>query len=205
MKSRKILTAILAIIIVSALLASCGGGSTQTPTPAQQTPASNSPSPQTPASTPPSPPQTPANNNNDDDDYYDDDDDTEEYLDAMEDFVEGSMMLVQGLEQLMQAADHIDSYDDLETWCRLFIELKETIGDTADLLATLAPYAPDEYKESHIQFTFALAAVYDSMTGFEDAVDASLNGDEEAFLDGLGVFVGNLMAAEELFSEALGL
>ena len=100
MKSKKILAIILAVAMACAFLASCGGGSQPSPSPAEQTP---SPAEQTPATTPSQSPP-PANNDDDgdtiivvvmeddddDDDYYDDDDDyydddDDEYDDDVDD------------------------------------------------------------------------------------------------------------------------
>ena len=187
MKTKKILTAILAIIMVCAVLASCGGGGgtdetpAQPPAPAQQTPDSD-------------PGQSPAAAN---------DGDIDQYLDAMNDFIAGTDDLMEGLDELMENADYISSEDDLEVWCYLFMQIKESIGIAADQLADIAQYAPANYQESHIKVTFALAAIYDSITGFEYAVDAVLDGDEDAFIDGLAEFVGNLFAAASLWSEAV--
>ena len=191
MKVRRILVAVLAIIMACAMLASCGGGSQQTSeqpsTSAQQNQASNS-----------GQSQAEANNGG-----GDNDDDVEQYLDIMNDFISGTDLTMEGLDELMEYADDISSEEDLELWCYLFIEIKEAIGNAADQLADLAQYAPEEYQESHLKVTFALAAIYDSMSGFEYAVDAYFDGDEEAFFDGLSQFIGNVIAAAELWSEAV--
>ena len=197
MKTKRILAVVLVMIMVCAVLASCGGKSEDTPA---QPPAS----PQPPASTPQNPPsnsgqnQPPSNNGSGDYDEF-----VEMYLSAMSDFIAGTDFLMEGLDELMQNADYISDYDDLEVWCYLFIEIKEAIGNAADDLADIAQYAPEDYVEAHLYVTFALAAIYDSMTGFEYAVDALFNGDEDAFYDGLGEFIGNLIAAAELWSEAV--
>ena len=201
MKTKKILTAILAMIMVCAVLASCGGNSQETPA---QSPASAPPAPaqpSTPAQQPPA--SNPGQNQPPENRGGDYDDDIELYLNAMSDFIAGTDLLMEGLDELMENANYISSEDDLELWCYLFIEIKEAIGNAADQLADIAHLAPEDYQESHIMVTFALAAIYDSMTGFEYAVDALFYGDEEAFYDGLGEFIGNLVAAAELWSEAV--
>ena len=187
---KKILSVILAMMMVCAMLASCGGGSKDTP----EQPSSSAPQPSASGQG-----QSAASGGGD----YGGDGDVEQYLDMMNDFIAGTDLLMEGLDELMENADYISSEEDLELWCYLFIEIKESIGNAADRLADIAQFAPEDYQEAHLNVTFALAAIYDSMTGFEYAVDALMYGDEEAFYDGLSLFIGNLVAAAEMWSEAV--
>jgi len=191
MKAQKILIVVLAAIMLCTALVSCGGGSSQEPA---------EPAPQAPQAPPSNSEQDPPTVNN----GGDTDDGLELYLDAMNDFITGTDSLMEGLDELMELADYISSEEELEVWCYLFIETKNAVGFAADQLAELAPLAPEDYVESHLLVTFALAAIYDAMTGFEFAVDAAVSGDEDSFFEGLGMFVGNLIAAAEMWAEAVG-
>jgi len=208
MKTRKILARIMAIIMACAILSACGGGdksgSSQPPATTQpQTtqPATTQPAPEPPPA--PAPAQTQQNDSNAGG-TSDGGDSTELYLEAMSNFIEGTESTIEGVIALTVGAEEISSEEDLFEWCSLFIEAKESIGDAADYLAEMAKDAPEEYLESHVQITFALAFIYDSMTGFEDAIDAAVNGDEDAFYSGLAEFMSNMEEADQLWEVAVG-
>jgi hypothetical protein len=189
MKMKKMLMGIIAMVMAGMMLSACGGSNEDYEPVMDDT----------------------GYYDDDDAGYYDDDgyedgdfgDDTEFYLQTMNDFIISVENLMTGLDQLMVLADHIASEEDLGQWCSLFVELKDTTLYTANELAEFTHLAPAEYQESHIKITIAVAAMHDAMTGFEYAVDAAINGDEDAFYEGTGEFIGNLQAAAELWSEAV--
>ena len=169
-----------------------------TPTPAAQTQA---------AASTPQPTQKQVENNENEDDEDDEDagydEDVEAYVNSMGELISMLNELMEVFGDLLANAESIETDDELVEWCQSFITLKETVGNSADELAVITQDVPEEYQESHVKITIALAAVYDAMTGFENSVDATLNGDEDAYWEGIGEFIGNLAAADELWSEAV--
>jgi hypothetical protein len=135
--------------------------------------------------------------------YADEGGDADEYLDVMNSFVASFKDLMVSLEELLALSDEISTEDDLYAWCEMFDGIKATVGASADELANVAEYAPEEYQESHVAVTIAVAAVYDAMTGFEDAVVGAISGDADAFETGMAEFAGNIIAAEELWQSAV--
>ena len=120
-----------------------------------------------------------------------------EYIEAFEDTLEDELW------PLMDEAENLSSEDEFVAWCEDFIALKETFSSAADDLADVAADVPEEYEESHALITVATAAIVDAMTGFEDAIDACINGDQSAFEDGIVEFLANIAAAGELWNEAI--
>lgn len=192
--------AMMLTVVMTLSLAACGGGN-QTPAPA----ASSQPAPSQAA---PAPADDNAGNTSEDyaeDEYEDyDDPESEAYVEAMSEYIASiDELMGDALPALLDATELIETEEDLQDWCVAFIDLKDTVGQAADSLADVAGDVPADYQESHAKITIATAAIYDAMTGFENAVDASINGDEDAFTDGLAAFFGNIMAAEELWNEAV--
>lgn len=127
----------------------------------------------------------------------------DDYATAMGEYITNFEALVEQLGTLIQASDSLSTEEDMVAWCQSFMEIKETVGGAADSLAEMTAEVPEEYQESHVKITVATAAVYDAMTGFEKAVDAAINGDADAFTDGLAEFLGNMQGADQLWSEAV--
>jgi len=173
---KKVITLVLSLILSICMLTACGGSKTPEPTP-------------TPSEKPASSPKVDANE--------------DDYLEAMGIYIEGVEEYVAELDELMAISEDIETEADLEAWCDVFDAIKEAIGDAADELTDILEYAPDDYIESHAEIAIAVAAIYDAMTGFEDAVIAAVEGDQNAFEDGLVEFIGNMTAAEELWESAV--
>lgn len=181
---KKVLALILTIMMLCSLVAACGGSS--------------------------EPAEAPSTVN--DEEYIDDEEDAggtatgmsaEEYDAEMGEFIPGFELLCDGIGELIAQSESLSSEEDTVAWCQAFIAAKNGIGTAADKLAEVTAQVPEEYQESHIKITIAVAAVYDAMTGFESAVDAVINGDAAAFEDGLAEFLGNAMAADALWQEAV--
>ena len=210
-KTMRRVVATVLIIVFALVLVACGGKDSGN-TPASNSPAKNNTSGDAGGNSSGNSGGNNAGNNiEDNDEVYaednsgniSDDDVLEVYLGAMGVFIDGFGQLMNSLEELLGASDSISSEDALIEWCNYYMEIKNLVGEAADELADIALDVPEDYMESHMKVTFAVAAVYDAMTGFEYAVDAAFDGDEEAFLDGIAVFVGNIMAAGDLWMEAV--
>lgn len=188
---KRILAGLLVFIMVCAVLTACGGNANPSATPASAAPASTA---------------APAAN---DQDEEEDADNTatgmsaEEYDEKMSAFIASFELLCDGVGELIANSESLSSEEDIIAWCQAFIAAKDGIGAAADKLAEVAPQVPEEFQESHVQITVAVAAVYDGLTGFENAVDGAINGDAAAFEDGLVEFVGNLAGASALWDEAV--
>ena len=186
---KKILALVLVMVLLCSLFAACGGSS-------EPSAASSA---------------APAANDQDEEEYADDgeaDDaatgmSAEEYEEEMSAFISSFELLCEGVGELIAQSESLSSEEDIIAWCQAFIAAKDGIGAAADKLAEVAPQVPEEFQESHVQITVAVAAVYDGLTGFENAVDAAINGDAAAFEDGLVEFVGNLAGASALWDEAV--
>ena len=177
---KKVLAVVLAIVMTCVFMAACGGGSQ-------------------PASTPSQPQQAPAANNSGGNSGVDADD----FNDAMIEFRYAFEAQLRLLDEMIDHADNgFDSEEELVDWCVGYITLKNAIAAQADTLASMLPSVPEEYLEAHTSVTFAVAAVFDAMTGFENAIDAYNAGDEDAFWDGLVTFVGLMELASDLWHQA---
>ncbi|MCL2070960.1 MAG: hypothetical protein FWH07_01865, partial [Oscillospiraceae bacterium] len=130
-------------------------------------------------------------------------DDSEEYAKAMGDFAEAFEGLIEELGDLIALADEFEDEEDIEVWANTFVLIKDSIGYCVEMLAEAMEEVPEEYVESHLNITLAVSAVYDAMTSFQDAVDAAIEGDEDAFLEGMTTFVELFEAADELWNEAV--
>lgn len=131
--------------------------------------------------------------------------DVEAYEATMSKYIESfENAMKNSLAPLVEAAgQEFASDEDVVTWCQTFIELKETLSTAASSLAEIADIVPEGYQESHTKITIATAAVVDAMTGFEASAAAAAAGDQEAFINGLAVFVGNIEAANTLWDESV--
>ena len=178
MKVSKLLMSLIAITMIITLLTACGGGSSSSSSGSSQQ----------------------ASRADADDD---EDGDVSEYEALMSECIDRFKALMASLDELMGETQNTSSGEELVQWCQSYMQIKETIGEGADALAGIAEQAPEEYRESHVKVTVAAAAVYDALTGFEYAVDAALNEDEEAFSDGLADFIGNMLGASQLWAEAV--
>ena len=191
---KKVLAGVLAIAMICVFAAACGGGSSDSggsqPAPASSPPASSPPAQQA---------APPAANNSGGNSAADEDD----YEEVMLEFKEAFEYQLRLLDEMIDYADNgFDSEEELVDWCVGYITLKNAIAAQADVLADALPGVPEYFLEAHMNVTFAVAAVVDAMTGFENVIDAYTDGDEDAFWDGLVEFVGFLELASDLWHEA---
>lgn len=185
-KMKKLLALLLTVIMLCTALTACGGKDTPADAPSSEPSAQSKPA--------------------DEEDYTDVEKSgitPEEYEEEMSGFIASFEELCGKIGELLALSESISSEDDLIAWAQAFITIKDGIGVAADKLAEVTAEVPEEYQESHVQITIAVAAVYDGMTGFENAVDAVLNGDVAAYEDGLVEFIGNMAAADALWDEAI--
>ena len=129
--------------------------------------------------------------------------DTAEYVAAMNEFIEAFEDLTDFLFELIELLDYLETEEDLLEWIYAFEIIKEAVGESVTELTETAPYAPDEYMDSHILIATAVYLVYESMLDLDFALAAAIIGDYDAFYDGIEDFIINFVAAALVWADAV--
>jgi len=186
-KTKSLITFILAAVMLFAL-AACGNNDNDNNTTPATTPA------ETTVAAPDVPEETTVATTNAD---------ASAYLAAMDEFVVAFEDLMDILADMIEELEYLVTDEEVMDWIYDFELMHNEIGAVADILASITEFVPDEYFDSHVLVTLAVAAVYEAMWALDASLAAGILGDEEAMWAGIEAFIFNLLAADELWMEAV--
>jgi len=206
-KAKGLLMTILAVVMVFAL-AACGSRNNQEPSaPVVETASVAAPvaAVGTTDTAPEATTETEANSDDEADEAEatQDEVDVYEYVAAMNEFIWAFEDLVEYLFYLIEITEDIETDGDLVDWITEFEIIKEATGIALEDLIEAVDLAPEEYLEAHIAITTAVLLIYEAMVELENALIAAILGEGD-FWDGIESFVVNILAADYLWSQAVG-
>ncbi|MCL1903831.1 MAG: hypothetical protein FWF94_05400 [Oscillospiraceae bacterium] len=148
--------------------------------------------------------------------YLEEDNEFDGYIDydyeaEIDEFIEEFDETMSSLVDLADIADEIDENDDeldeddLNNWCETFVNAKSAVSTWLSWLEMLDESVPDDYRAAHLDVVSAVESVSEVITNFEEAVAAAIDGETDAFYEGLADFVAEIEKADDVWNDAIAL
>jgi len=130
--------------------------------------------------------------------------DSEEYVEAMREFIAVFGEFTSVLLDLVDDFEFIETLEEMVMWLVDFETLLDGIASTAEYMASVTTYLPDEYLEAHMAILETIILVYESMTVLDVALTLLATGEYDEFVVGMELFFEGMFVAETIWSEAIG-
>jgi hypothetical protein len=127
-----------------------------------------------------------------------------DYSTAIFEFAENFQEIMEDLDDLIFLHSKIETKDDYIEWAVFFMNIQEAVNEAARELEYYIDCVPEELSKKHALITSAVTAVYNTMVGFEGAVDILFfEGSDRAFKPGFAGFANNITVAQGLWNEVM--
>jgi predicted small lipoprotein YifL len=204
-RSKGLLIAILAIVMMFALAACGSGNNAQAPVAAP--PVETAPVAAVEVTAPVAATETTVEETTDEvveEDEAEVEADVYAYVLAMNEFIWAFEELTEFLFYLVELLDYIETDEELLDWIYAFEAIKGATEEAMIGLTETAELAPAEYQEAHIKIAAAVTLVYEAMIDLDYALLDAIMGYYDDFYAGIENFVIHILAADYLWEQAVG-